>query len=224
MLDKQQSMMERLVDEQKMLRKYELSLLQAQINPHFLYNALENICGLIDLDRKDDAHDLINEMSRFYRVILSEGSSIISIREELRLTELYINILNVRYNGKIDYTRDVPEDLMENPIVKMTLQPLIENAVYHGLKNIKPPWEICLRAYQAGSSVIMELKDNGVGIDSDKASNSEYFGFGTKTTNERLKLYFGQSSGLSIQAGKESGTLVTIKLPPLEIEGQSNES
>jgi len=224
MLDNQQIMMTRLLDEQKMLRKYELSLLQAQLNPHFLYNALENICGLIDLDRKADAHDLINEMSRFYRVVLSEGSNVISICEELELTEHYINILNVRYSGRIEYNQDVPDELMEQPIMKMTLQPLIENAIYHGLKNIAPPWVITLNARLIDRSVILELWDNGVGINQDKVSDSEFFGFGIKTTNERLKLSFGRNSGLSFHSANDGGTLVTIKLPLQTNEGNINGS
>lgn len=224
MLDKQLSMMDRLVEEQKMLRKYELSLLQAQINPHFLYNALESICGLIDLERKDDAQMLINELSRFYRGILSEGSHTISLRDELKITEHYVNILNVRYNGKIDFTLDVGEMLLDRPIVKMTLQPLIENAVYHGLKNSPTPWTINLKGYLSGDTVILELKDNGVGVSKDKIPDSDFFGFGTKTTNERLKIYFGVNSGIKIEQARDGGTLVRITLAAQKSEGQNIET
>ncbi|MBF9017577.1 MULTISPECIES: sensor histidine kinase [unclassified Oceanispirochaeta] len=219
MLDKQQSMMKRLVEEQKMLRKYELSLLQAQINPHFLYNALESVCGLIDLDRKDDAQMLVNELSRFYRGILSEGSSAITLKDELKITEHYVNILNVRYSGKIEYTVDIDDSLLVRQIIKMTLQPLIENAVYHGLKNTRPPWKINLNGHLSGDTFILELSDNGVGLDKTKIPDKDFFGFGTKTTNERLKLYFGQDSGITMENNEGGGTLVRIKLSSLKTEG-----
>lgn len=219
MLDKQQSMMKRLVEEQKMLRKYELSLLQAQINPHFLYNALESICGLIDLDRKDDAQMLVNELSRFYRGILSKGSSAITLKEELKITEHYVNILNVRYSGKIEYTVDIDDSFLARQIVKMTLQPLIENAVYHGLKNTRSPWKINLNGHLSGDTFILELSDNGVGLDQAKIPDKTFFGFGTKTTNERLKLYFGQDSGISLENNEGGGTLVRITLPSKKSEG-----
>lgn len=129
-------------ERQVQIKQYELTLLQEQINPHFLNNILENACGLMELDRKEDSVSLIMDTANFYRLILSGGDIIIPLSQELSIAETYIKIQNVRYNGKIDFAINIPESLLHRKIVKLTLQPLLENAIRHGLRYKKGEWKI----------------------------------------------------------------------------------
>jgi two-component system sensor histidine kinase YesM len=226
MLDRINGLMERNIAEQKTIRKYELSLLQSQINPHFLNNALENSCGLIEMGKTQESIELITCIARFYRTVLSHGQSVVTIAEELKNVELYIAILNVRYRGRIVYTQDLEQPLLETKIVKLTLQPLIENAIYHGLKETRGSWRLSLHGWREGDAAILLLEDNGKGMDRQKVreilekrlpwDGSSRRSIGVYATNERLKIHFGESFGLRYESAVGHGTKVYIRLPYTE--------
>jgi two-component system sensor histidine kinase YesM len=223
MLDRIKTLMNRNIEEQKTIRKYEFSLLQAQINPHFLNNALESSCGLIEMDKKQESIELITYIARFYRSVLSEEEPIVTLREELRNVELYLKILNVRYCGKIDYEQHIDDSLLDAKIVKLTLQPLIENSIYHGLKEKKGPWKLKLSAIRENQTFDLILEDNGLGMSATKIREIlkenpskpklEHRSIGVKATNERLRIHFGEAYGLCYSSIPGQGTQVTVHLP-----------
>lgn len=223
MLDRIHKLMDANLQEQKTIRQYELSLLQAQINPHFLNNALENICGLIEMGNTEDSIALISDIARFYRSILARGETIISIREELTNVELYIRILNVRYQGRIEFMQTIDPEIMDEQIIKLTLQPLIENSIYHGLKEKRGPWYLKLTGCKTSEGVLLTLEDNGKGLSKQQldeilslktvSDTGHRKSIGVKATHERLQIYFGQGYGLTYYSELGKGTRVDILLP-----------
>ena len=215
-------LMENLVREQKKKRQYELSLLQSQINPHFLYNTLENICGLAELKRNEDIILLAGELAAFFRGVLSGGSMIISIEEELEITRKYLNI--VRHSRKdLTYELRVDEDILPYATIKLLMQPLVENAVKHGLPYQKGPWHITVAGHAEGETILLTVADNGIGIPPEKLgdifeSTSDCYqakAFGLKATNERIKMYFGAECGLRLDSVYGNGVTVTAILPKI---------
>ncbi|WP_320128964.1 sensor histidine kinase [uncultured Sphaerochaeta sp.] len=209
--------------EQKQIRQYEISLLQAQINPHFLNNILENISGLVELGRQEESLSLIMDTASFYRSVLSGGEVMVTVARELEIANLYLRIQNVRYDNRIHFHIDVKDSIKDAPIVKLTIQPLLENAIAHGLKKKEGDWFIAIDGEPDGSDVVLTIKDNGVGMDDqtlwmilEKDSNSSWNTrkkVGVYATDQRLKLAFGEWYGLSYVSEQNVGTCVTIRLP-----------
>ena len=208
---------------QKQMQQYELSLLQSQMNPHFLNNILENACGLIELDRKEESIALILATASFYRSVLSGGELISTIEQELRTAELYIQIQNVRYNGKIQFSIKAEPGLLHYPIVKFTLQPLLENAIYHGLKKKNGVWKLSLVVASENDDIVITLSDNGVGKESEilerllledpflpKTARQH---IGVSATHKRLQLLFGEQYGLKYSSKIGKGTTVYVRIP-----------
>ena len=208
---------------QKQMQQYELSLLQSQMNPHFLNNILENTCGLIELDRKEESISLILATASFYRSVLSGGELISTIEQELRIAELYLQIQNVRYNGKIQFSIEVAPDLMHYPIVKFTLQPLLENAIYHGLKKKKGIWILSLVVASEENDIVITLSDNGVGeeleilekllLEDPFLPKTARQPIGVGATHKRLQLFFGEQYGLKYSSKLGEGTTVYVRIP-----------
>ncbi len=205
------------------IKEYELALLQSQINPHFLNNILENICGLIELDRREDSISLIGDTADFYRSILSTDNLIITLRQELIIAELFVKIQNVRSNNRIDFEVDIPEKYMTKQIIKLTLQPLLENAICHGMDYCCKKLKILVTSYENGQELILSIKDSGLGMDREIVDNilkrepktieGKTKHVGVFATNQRLKLHFGNQFGLKYFSEKGRGTIVEIHLP-----------
>ncbi|UVI31960.1 sensor histidine kinase [Paenibacillus spongiae] len=227
MVSRTKALMESHVEEEKKRKEYELAAIQAQINPHFLYNTLESICGLAELKRNDDIISLVNQMARFYRGVLSQGSPIISIDAEISITRHYLDILKVRYGDKLDYTIHVDPSVQACATVKLLLQPLVENSIYHGLKHKRGKGLIEINAFPHSGRLILEVIDNGIGMEPEtirrllgfNSDESAPRSFGVKSANERVKLYFGLEYGLHIESSPGTGTKVTITLPIQEYRG-----
>lgn len=227
MIQNTSDLMESVYTEQKRKKEYELALLQSQINPHFLYNTLESICGLAILNRNDDIIDLTNELALFYRGVLSKGSRIVAIEDELDITERYLKILKVRYGDKFDYTMDVDRNIYRFATIKLILQPIVENSIYHGLKNKKGKGLLEIRGGIEESNACIYIVDNGVGMRPEEleqifSENTKGFSnksFGIKSTDERIKLYFGPEYGLRVDSVFNGGTTVKFMLPAKEIWG-----
>lgn len=205
------------------IKQYELALLQSQIKPHFLNNILENICGLIELGRIDDSLSLIQDTADFYRSILSSDSLLISLEQELKIVTLYIKIQNVRCNNRIRLEIDVPEQYYEKQIVKLTLQPLTENAIQHGMDSYGTPLNIRIDCIENEQGLILRVHDSGLGMNREildeilkterKTSAGEPIHIGVYATNQRLKLHFGINHGLKYSSEMGSGTTAEIHLP-----------
>ncbi|RUS47484.1 sensor histidine kinase [Cohnella sp. AR92] len=220
MVSRTKSLMLRSVEEEKRRKELELAAIQAQINPHFLYNTLESICGLAELGRNDDIIDLVNQLAGFYRGVLSKGSPIIAMEEELLMTQRYLDILKVRYADKLEYRFDVDPSMLQYRTLKLLLQPIVENSIYHGLKNKRGKGRIELTGRIEQERMIIAVEDNGMGMPPEtiqsifSARNGpDAKSFGLKSTDERIKLYFGQEYGVEIRSVPGEGTRVTITLP-----------
>lgn len=215
------------IKEQENLKKAELRALQAQINPHFLYNTLDTIIWMAEANRTAQVVDLVRVLSRFFRITLSKGKDWITVREEFDHVESYLAIQKIRYRDILDYRVELPPDTFDGSILKLTLQPLVENALYHGIKNKRSGGVIVVRGRRTDADrLLIEIDDNGIGIppeplaelqamlecgsDGDTAPES---GYGLHNVNQRIKLYYGQEYGLSIESEYQHGTRVTVALP-----------
>lgn len=208
---------EKQEQEQKRLREFQL--LQAQINPHFLYNTLDTVIWLIESGEKKEAMELVEKLSVFFRTFLSKGNDIISLKEEFLHISSYLDIQRVRYGDIMDYEIDVPEELLEAEIPKMTLQPLVENALYHGIKNIRRKGSIRIIGEEKENEILLIIRDNGVGMTQERLESvkramaeGQKCGFGLSAVNERVKLYFGEEYGITMESGEGWGTRITVHL------------
>lgn len=214
------------VQEQEQLKKAELRALQAQINPHFLYNTLDTIIWMAESKRTAQVVDLVSALSRFFRITLSKGKDWISLGEEVEHISSYLTIQKMRYHDILDFTIDVPKQLLGSHMLKLTLQPLVENALYHGIKNKRSGGTISVHGrFVDDERVLIEVKDNGIGIPTDKLDqlqtmlDSEHSnlvtetGYGLNNVNQRIKLYYGQEYGLTITSEYRIGTCVSLLLP-----------
>lgn len=214
-------LMEQIVAEQKSKQINEFLALQAQINPHFLYNTLESACSLIRMKDDDNAFKLVKSLGVFYRTSLSKGKSVISLEGEIQNVSSYLTIQRIRYGEKVTYKVDVPEDLWAQSIIKLSLQPLIENAIYHGIRKRPGRGHIEVLAKRQGTYLEISVTDDGVGMDDAMLSqlmdghNSESWraSYGLRSVHERIQLHFGQAYGMEVTSKKDVGTTVRLRLP-----------
>lgn len=215
-------LMHDIVVEQDGKRKKELEALQSQINPHFLYNTLDSIIWLAENDRVEDSILMTTALSRFFRIGISSGRNIITVGEEIEHIKNYLSIQNIRYKNRFDYIISVPDELLGAKTLKLILQPVIENALYHGLEYMYDRGEIIIEAEAKDDMIIFTLKDNGIGMnqetcdglfDNKPVVKSKGSGVGMKNVNERIKLYFGEAYGMTVESELEEGTTVTIRIP-----------
>lgn len=205
------------------VKNAELKALQSQINPHFLYNTLDMINWMANRGMNQDIKDVVKALSRFYKLSLSNGRDIITLREEIGHVSFYVQIQNIRFDHKIGFEVEVPEELLNNAIPKITLQPLVENAIIHGILG-RPSREGTIRidACLDKDDVVISVRDNGIGMDAAKLgmlqagqtiSGERGSGYGTTNVGLRLKTYFGESYGLTYFSRPGEGTIVTIRIP-----------
>jgi two-component system sensor histidine kinase YesM len=220
LMDKIESLIQEVYQQQKMHRENEFKILQAQINPHFLYNTIETIISFITLDMKKEATAAAMSLAEFYKLSLSKGKSIITVQEELKLTLNYIKLQKLRYEDYFDFEVNVDKDLDYCYIPKLTLQPLVENAIYHGIRERSQPGKIVIKGYQQNDTAVLEVYDNGSGIDpaqipqllsEDRPQKTVFFGLAN--VDQRIKHKYGHQYGLHIESEKGSYTKVTVTLP-----------
>lgn len=217
-------LLEKVKEEEADKRELELKVLQNQVNPHFLYNTLNSIKWMATVQKADGIRDIVSALGRLLMNISKEASEQISIKREISLTEDYIFIQNIRYNGKIKVSFQIPdENLLNNEIAKFTLQPIVENAIFHGIEPKKDAGNIKIGIVEEGEKLIIFVEDDGVGIDEEgikrifssksKDRNRGLSGIGVKNVDERLKLIYGDNFGLSIESVVGIYTRVNIKIP-----------
>ena len=223
-----QSLVEKVHNEEIVLRKTELKALQAQINPHFLYNTLDSIQWMCEQDNSKEAVEMVGALAKLFRISISHGNEFITIRDELRHAESYLIIQSYRYKNQFTYSFDVDESLLEYMCNKITIQPFIENAIYHGLDRMVDEGEIRICVHGDGKDIVITVSDNGLGMTKEqcetilKKDRSDSKGIGVKNVNDRLKIYFGDEYGISIDSELDVGTTVTIRIPKIE-KGRENE-
>ncbi|MBT2291882.1 sensor histidine kinase [Paenibacillus albidus] len=229
MLAKIKRLLEQSIREQEQLQKAELRTLQAQINPHFLYNTLDSIVWMAEAGKNDRVIHLVKALSRFFRLSLNKGRDWISIQTELEHAQSYLIIQQMRYRDILDYEIDIQPELLNYPILKMTLQPLIENALYHGIKNKRGKGLIQIAGFRENETiVVLTVTDNGIGIAEEQLDflrcqlarpleaeeeNHVDGGFGLLNVHHRLRLYFGEGFGVQLESTEGEGTRVSIRIP-----------
>ncbi len=225
MADRLEDMMVKSHEDERNIRKAELRTLQAQINPHFLYNTLDAIIWKAEAGEKNEVIQLTNALSNFFRISLSSGADWIPIRQERKHIEGYLTIQQTRYRDIMRYEIDIPEEIGEYYILKLLLQPLVENALYHGIKNQRGGGTIRITGRLDGGMLEFSVSDTGTGMTEEQLSelnermkkgqtavSEGSGGFGLVNVNLRIRLYYNQTEGLNI-ISNEGGTTVSFRVP-----------
>ncbi len=226
MIEEINELVDQVKCEQIRLRKAEIELLQTQINPHFLYNTLDAIVWLAEAGEQKKVVRMVGSLSDFFRTSLNQGKSIVSIKEELQHVRSYLEIQQMRYQDILCYEIQVPEVLNDYRIPKITIQPLVENALYHGIKNKRGGGNIVITGQAEKDYFTIEIRDNGIGITPERLEQvrdgmalsvpEEKNLYGLYNVNERIRLNFGEEYGIKIESVYGEGTVVYILLPYME--------
>lgn len=221
------SLMDDIVQEQESKRKSELDALQAQINPHFLYNTLDSIVWMIENRKYEVAVTMVTALARLFRISLSKGRTIIPVCDELEHVRNYLTIQQMRYKNKFQFDIEAEPETLNCATIKLIIQPLVENAIYHGMEFMSGDGEIHIRAYLKDGDLYIDIVDNGLGMLQEQAdallrdpdavkpspSSGRGSGIGLRNVAERIRLYFGTAYGLAIYSEPDEGTTVRIHLP-----------
>ena len=220
-------LVERIRREETNQRLLELKAMQYQINPHFLYNTLDSISMFARKNHDEQCEELVIALSDFFRISLSHGQEFVTVEKEVKYAECYLEIQNIRFPEQITWDVTVEEELKEIKIMKFILQPLVENSIYHGIRDAGRKGHIQISAYQDANGLILCVQDDGIGmlpeeltelmvdLESEEIREKDIHegGFGLKNVHQRLKLMYGENSGLQIKSEWEEGTCITIYIP-----------
>ena len=220
-----QSLIDKVKEDERKMRKADLRLLQEQIQPHFLDNTLDTIVWLIESNEPDEAVTMVVTLSDFFREILSKGKEFISIQEEEKHISSYLQIQEMRYRDILEYDIQLDQVIYKYQILKLTLQPVVENALYHGIKYKRAKGCIHIHGEKEGEIIRLTVRDDGVGMDEEeleqlrqqieKPCQETEKGFGLANVNERIHMYFGYEYGMKIESEKGKGTTVEIVIPAI---------
>lgn len=212
-------LLEKIRKDEKIKRQNELNLLMSQIKPHFLYNTFDTINSLALLGKNRTIYEMIKALGKFYRTSLNNGNDIITIKEEINTAKSYLIIQNIRYQDMFEVEYDLDPRCNDFKILKLILQPLVENAIYHGIRNSKDKGKIRISTFQEEKKVILTLEDNGEGMDESQVRNineNKTTGIGVRTTKERLRVFYGDEHEFVVESKKNVGTKITIKMPRIK--------
>lgn len=227
MVSTMRHLMEDILRQEEEKRRSELDVLQSQINPHFLYNTLDSVVWMTENGRTQEAVAMLTALARFFRISLSKGSSIIPIGDELEHARNYLDIQKMRYKNKFSADISVEQGVERLYTVKLIIQPILENAIYHGMEYADGDGEIHIRAFREGENMVIEVEDNGPGMPeqvveqllkpgiSVSAARPGGTGIGLRNVHQRIQLTFGPAYGLTIRSEPDRGTVVRICLPAL---------
>ena len=221
MLEKIEKLMQDEKEQEALTRVYELKALTSQINPHFLYNTLDTIIWMAEFQDHKKVVDITKALSNYFRLSLNAGEEIVTLRQELEHVRQYLFIQKERYGDKLEYHIDELDGIPELTLPKIVLQPLVENAIYHGIKESERPGEITVTVSKRDAFVDICIADNGVGFEQNTTSKKELGGVGLRNIQERLTLFFGESFSMEIQSEQNVYTKVYLHLP-LKEEGFVN--
>ncbi|RTE10734.1 sensor histidine kinase [Paenibacillus whitsoniae] len=217
-------LLDKVKDEQEQKRQIELLALQAQIQPHFLYNTLGSIKHLVDLGEKEKASTMVSALTQFFRIGISKGREVISVREEIEHVRNYLLIQHIRYSTDFEFEIDIEEGLLDLPIMKLTLQPIVENAIYHGAKNKHGRVLIRITGSRQGRLAVLEVFDDGAGMSKERLVQIQAsiqsptveevpVTFGLRNVHKRLVLQFGDGFGLRLESREGEYTMVSVSIP-----------
>lgn len=225
MADKLQKQMDEIRKNEREKQKMEKKLLQSQINPHFLYNTLDSIIWMIQSGEYEGAEQMVSLLAKFFRVSLSKGKDMIPLEKELEHATSYLAIQNIRFKDKFEFSVNADESLMKYLCPKLSIQPLLENAIYHGMEGMYEDGEIHIHVYEKEDVIYIDVIDNGLGMPSEKieyimnnqvVSSKQGSGIGVRNVNERIKLIYGSQYGITITSELDEGTTATITIPKVE--------
>ena len=226
MVGRIQQLMTTVREEEIVLRKTELKALQAQINPHFLYNTLDSIAWMCERGKNADAVQMVHALARLFRISISRGHELIPIRSEVQHAQSYLQIQSVRYKEQFSYEFDVDEGCVDYLCNKITLQPIIENAIYHGVNGLVDEGRIVIRVFEREDDIFFTVEDNGIGMEPEQIEEifrkkpDSKSGIGIKNVNDRLKIWFGEKYGITITSVPDEGTCVTVRMPKVREESE----
>jgi len=220
------NLMREIIDTQENKRKSELQALQAQINPHFLYNTLDSIVWMAEQKRHEEVVLMTSALAKLFRASITKDQELIPVRVELEHIRNYLLIQQMRYRDKLDYRLEFEDSVLNYKTLKILLQPFVENAIYHGIRNKPDIGTIAIRAMEKDDRIVFEIEDDGLGMTEEQlekigeAGDGEFRskGIGIANVGERIRLYFGPAYGIKIQSELAAGTLVTIAIPKLPLE------
>lgn len=232
MIARIRELMEQIIHEQEAKRKSELEVLQAQINPHFLYNTLNSVVRMAGSGKNEEVVTTITSLSKLFRISLSRGKTVIPVREELEHVRHYLIIQQLRFKAKFHFTLEAPEEALSLMTLKLILQPIVENAIHHGIEPMADVGQVRITVALEGEEVVFRIRDNGVGIPPERllplqsgeparpstAHSSSGSGVGLGNVRERIRLYYGNPYSLQIDSVLEEGTTVTIRIPRVKEE------
>ena len=229
MADRIRGLMQDIVTEHETRRRTEFDALQSQINPHFLYNTLDIIVWMIENEEKEKAVQIVTALGRFFRISLSRGRSIIPVKDELEHVRNYLMIQQNRFKNKFTYRVEADDAVLPMASVKLILQPIVENAIYHGMEFMDGDGEILVKAELKDGCTVMTVRDNGLGMTEETvekllsgkephAPSRRGSGIGVRNVHERIRIYFGEAYGLSIVSEPDEGTEVTIRMPAVPFD------
>ena len=225
LIQKIDNLLKKIKEDAKLQRQSEIKVLQAQINPHFLYNTLDALNWKALQHQDAEMTTLIRSLCDFYRISLSNGDEFIPIKDEIKHVECYLKIQSIRFKNQFTYDLEVEPHLLSMYCLKILLQPLIENAITHGLRPLDHPGEIHIRIFTQENNIIMTVEDNGVGMSeqmldevNNGLSNQALHKYGLYNINQRIRLTYGETYGIHIQSQLNSGTKVTVTIPQIKVE------
>lgn len=225
MVNQMKRLMDDIVKEQEEKRKSELDALQSQINPHFLYNTLDSIVWMVESERYPDAISMVTALASLFRISLSKGKNIISIKDEIEHANNYLKIQKVRYKDQFSVILDIDPKIEEYCTIKLIVQPLLENAIYYGVECMRDEGIITIKGYEVKNDIYIEVSDNGMGIPleeqkllltNNNRARKRGSGIGLINVHQRIKLYFGEEYGLQIKSELDEGTTIIIHLPKIK--------
>ncbi len=228
MVRQMRQLMEDIVREHEAKRRSELDALQSQINPHFLYNTLDSIVWTIESGQAEEAISMVTALASLFRISLSKGKNIITIRDEMEHAKNYLSIQKIRYKDRFRASVEVDPEIEGYSTIKLIVQPLIENAIYYGVESMREEGIIAIRGYAKGEDIYIEVSDNGMGIPPEEqalllADNNRArkrgSGIGLINVHQRIRLYFGEAYGIEIESELDEGTTVRIHLPKIRFRG-----
>ena len=230
MVSTMRHLMDDILQQEEQKRRSELDVLQSQINPHFLYNTLDSVIWMTENGRTEDAVVMLTSLARLFRISLSRGSNIITVAEELEHARHYLTIQKMRYKNKFSADLSAEDGVESLYTIKLIVQPILENAIYHGMDYADGDGKICVRAFREGEDAVIEVADNGLGMPEEvverlldqgstyAAAGSKGSGIGLRNVHRRIQLTFGREYGLTILSEPDDGTVVRIRLPALDEE------
>ncbi len=226
MVSTMRHLMEDIIAQEEQKRRSELEVLQSQINPHFLYNTLDSVIWMTEAGRQEEAIQMVTSLARLFRISLSRGSSVIPLADELEHARHYMTIQKIRYKNRFTFDVQAGPEVEGLYTLKLIVQPLLENAIYHGLSAVEDDGHIRVTARRMDDRLVIDVEDDGMGMPPEVAAQllEDYrpavktsgSGIGIRNVHRRIQLTFGKEYGLQVESEPDEGTRVRIILPVLD--------